>query len=117
MNTSTNKQCKEFSGLFKKQLEIKRIDHLTYKELARFFNVSHMSIYNWLSGKSYPSITRVEDLANKLNVPMNYLIPQQKGDSNVSKEDRDILQKYHSLSIVGKVIIDNVMKTLLDNRI
>jgi transcriptional regulator with XRE-family HTH domain len=103
-----------FAALFKKQLENKKIQHLTYKELAKFFQVSHMTVHNWLNNKAAPSITRLENIAERLNIHIDKLLPygEQEGKYSINEKECELLESYNNLSHKQQELLSEVMQAL-----
>lgn len=50
---------------------------LTQRELGELAKVSYVSIYRWESGERIPKVTNLADLANALDVPIDYFFVKE----------------------------------------
>ena len=81
----------------------------TQKELAEIVGVSAPTINDWISGKKFPRIDRIEKLANYFGILKSDLIEQK------SKEYREIQQKNSTLAdITVRVRTDNEFFSVVD---
>lgn len=89
-----------FSQRLKTALKDNNLSHLTYKELGRFFNVTDMATHNWLNAKGLPAMTRLPEIAKKLSVSIEYLMPVKTHRVNEIYLDDEqlLLNSYRQLS-------------------
>ncbi|SMN12112.1 hypothetical protein SPBRAN_321 [uncultured Candidatus Thioglobus sp.] len=100
MNETKNNAKNIFSQRFKTALKDNNLAHLTYKELGRFFGVTEMAVHKWLNGKGMPAMTRLPEIAKKLSVSVEYLIPVKthKADEVYLDDEQLLLNNYRQLS-------------------
>ena len=89
-----------FSQRLKTALKDNNLSHLTYKELGKFFDVTEMAVHKWLNGKGMPAMTRLPEVAKKLAISVEYLIPVKthKVDEVYLDDEQMLLNKYRQLS-------------------
>lgn len=80
----------------------------TQKDIVDNLNFRQATVSDWLNGKKYPRMDKVEMLAKYFNVPITALI--QKNDNIVltAAEQRHI-EKYRQLDADGQAEIDGIM--------
>lgn len=80
----------------------------TQKDIVDNLNFRQATVSDWLNGKKYPRMDKVEILAKYFNVPITALI--QKNDNLVltAAEQRHI-EKYRQLDADGQAEIDGIM--------
>lgn len=73
---------------------------MTYKELGKFFDVTDMAVYKWLNSKGMPAMTRLPEVAKKLSVSVEYLIPiaTHQEDEVYLDSEQQLLNNYRQLS-------------------
>ncbi len=104
-----------FSMRLKNALKDNNLAHLTYKELGKFFAVTEMAVYKWLNGKGLPAMTRLPEVAKKLSVSVEYLLPVKTHKVNeVYLDDEQVLlNNYRQLSKKQRQLLNNIAKELL----
>ncbi|OCG09171.1 hypothetical protein A9G13_03755 [Gilliamella sp. wkB178] len=85
MNTIKNKNVKTF----KDRLQIS-MQGLSVSAFAKKCDMSETVIRDYLSGKTYPSLTRLEVIAEKCNVSFNWLATGYKLEVLDSEDDEDV---------------------------
>ena len=80
----------------------------TQKDIVDNLNFRQATVSDWLNGKKYPRMDKVEMLAKYFNVPITALI--QKNDNLVltAAEQRHI-EKYRQLDADGQAEIDGLI--------
>ncbi|MFA7136190.1 MAG: helix-turn-helix transcriptional regulator [Bacteroidales bacterium] len=71
-----------------KQLRLKR--KLSLRELGRLAHISHSFIADIESGRSNPSLSTLEDLANALGTTTSYLLEEQPRTDNRNTPEQKI---------------------------
>lgn len=56
---------------------------LTQRELGELAKVSYVSIYRWESGDRIPKVTNLTDLANALDVPIDYFFVKEEPKNDI----------------------------------
>ncbi|MBQ5326624.1 MAG: helix-turn-helix transcriptional regulator [Oscillospiraceae bacterium] len=59
---------------------------LTQQQLADRLGVTHQTVSNWESGRSMPSIDKLNEISEKLNIDINYLLYGKKADNEQLKK-------------------------------
>ena len=59
---------------------------LTQQQLADRIGVTHQTVSNWESGRSMPSIDKLNEISEKLNIDINYLLYGKKADNQQLKK-------------------------------
>lgn len=72
----------------KKYMDLKRIDRA---KLSSDLNISYTTVSDWINGKTYPRIDKIEMLANYFGITKSQLVE----DNNINK---DILPIYNELN-------------------
>ncbi len=91
----------------------------TQKDIVDNLNFRQATVSDWLNGKKYPRMDKVELLAKYFNVPITALI--QKNDNTVltAAEER-LIEKYRQLDADGQaevnIIIDAKLQVLQAKR-
>lgn len=95
----------------------------TQKELAEIIGVSAPTMHDWLKGKKYPRIDKIELLANYFGILKSDLIEEKKiGDVPeeaefhaqilMDKEVMKMLEQYYSLNNREQQIVRNFVASL-----
>lgn len=105
---------KVFAKQLKMALKNKDMSYLSYNKLAGFFQVSEMAVYNWLNARSMPAMTRLPDIANKLAVSVEYLLPMQIHTPHqvFLDNEQQLLNSYRQLSKTQKQLLKDLIKEL-----
>ncbi|SMN01101.1 hypothetical protein SPONN_2203 [uncultured Candidatus Thioglobus sp.] len=104
-----------FSMRLRNALKDNNLSHLTYKELGRFFDVTDVAAHNWLNGKGMPAMTRLPEIAKKLSVSVEYLMPVKTHQvEEVYLDDEQVLlNNYRQLSKTQKQLLGALVKELV----
>ncbi len=119
MNTIKNDAKQNAKNIFSQRLKTalkdNKLQHLTYKELAVFFNVTDMAVHKWLNGKGLPAMTRLPELAKKLSVSVEYLIPVKthQVDEVYLDDEQHLLNNYRQLSKHQQQLLQSIAKELV----
>lgn len=78
--------------------------NMTQKELGNILHVSDKTVSSWENNRTYPDISILIELSDKLNISMDKLL---KGDEQMVKQiDRDVkLKKVYKLSLIAVCIV------------
>ena len=84
---------------------------ITITALAKELKISRQSVSQYINGSAYPNIERLFMIARFFDVSIDYLVYGAEFSSKAklefsSREDRDLLKKYHELppDLQGKLL-------------
>ena len=97
---------------------------VTRKDIADFLGISYFTVSDWVNGKKYPRMDKVELLANYFGVLKSDLIEDKSSADSVAETDPKVvaLSEYEQLMLdllrrvpedKQKMVID-VIQTVLD---
>lgn len=72
----------------------------TRREICEALGFSYYTFSDWANGKKYPRMDKVEMLANYFGIQKSDLIEEKEqatSKSDLSKEDRELLERFHDL--------------------
>lgn len=85
------------------------MEHLTYKKLGDFFGTTDMAVHKWLNAKGLPTMARLPEIAHKLNVSVEYLLPNQPlKNTEYSDDEVKLLNCYRQLSKTQQQILCSI---------
>ncbi len=84
---------------------------ITAKKLSEDTGISTGNISDWKNGRSMPSASKLDILADYLDCSVDYLLGRDWGSniSGLSNTEKEIIDKFRSLSDEGR---DYILKTL-----
>jgi transcriptional regulator with XRE-family HTH domain len=90
----------------------------TQSDLVKDLSFRQATVSDWLNGKKYPRMDKVEKLANYLGVSINELLMQSVLESPVpalqlTDQEKLMIKKYRQLNADGKLVIDNQIDFML----
>ena len=90
----------------------------TQSDLVKDLSFRQATVSDWLNGKKYPRMDKVEKLANYLGVSINELLMQSVPESPVpalqlTDQEKLMIKKYRQLNADGKLVIDNQIDFML----
>lgn len=90
----------------------------TQSDLVKDLSFRQATVSDWLNGKKYPRMDKVEKLANYLGVSINELLMQSVSEPPVptiqlTAQEKSMIKKYRQLNADGKLVIDNQIDFLL----
>lgn len=90
----------------------------TQSDLVKDLSFRQATVSDWLNGKKYPRMDKVEKLANYLGVSINELLMQSVPESPVpalqlTAQEKSMIKKYRQLNADGKLVIDNQIDFML----
>lgn len=90
----------------------------TQSDLVKDLSFRQATVSDWLNGKKYPRMDKVEKLANYLGVSINELLMQSVSEPPVpalelTDQEKTMIKKYRQLNADGKLVIDNQIDFLL----
>lgn len=90
----------------------------TQSDLVKDLSFRQATVSDWLNGKKYPRMDKVEKLANYLGVSINELLMQSVSEPPVpaiqlTDQEKSMIKKYRQLNADGKLVIDNQIDFML----
>lgn len=90
----------------------------TQSDLVKDLSFRQATVSDWLNGKKYPRMDKVEKLANYLGVSINELLMQSVSEPPVptiqlTDQEKTMIKKYRQLNADGKLVIDNQIDFML----
>ena len=90
----------------------------TQSDLVKDLSFRQATVSDWLNGKKYPRMDKVEKLANYLGVSINELLMQSVSEQPVptiqlTAQEKSMIKKYRQLNADGKLVIDNQIDFML----
>ncbi len=64
----------------------RKTNNLTQRQMADLLGVTHQTVSNWESGRSMPNIDKLNDICEKLNIDLNFLLYGKKTDNSQLKQ-------------------------------
>ena len=98
----------DIKKMFSTNLKQIMLDHCkTQSDLVKDLNLRQATVSDWLNGKKYPRMDKVELLAKYFNVSINDLIMVvPKFEYTMSPKEKMIIKKYRQLDAGGQDRID-----------
>lgn len=90
----------------------------TQSDLVKDLSFRQATVSDWLNGKKYPRMDKVEKLANYLGVSINELLMQSVPELPVpalqlTDQEKLMIKKYRQLNADSKFVIDNQIDFML----
>lgn len=90
----------------------------TQSDLVKDLSFRQATVSDWLNGKKYPRMDKVEKLANYLGVSINELLMQSVSEPPIPEiqltaQEKTMIKKYRQLNADGKLVIDNQIDFML----
>lgn len=90
----------------------------TQSDLVKDLSFRQATVSDWLNGKKYPRMDKVEKLANYLGVSINELLMQSVFEPPIpaiqlTDQEKSMIKKYRQLNADGKLVIDNQIDFML----
>lgn len=84
-------------------------------DLVRDLNFRQATVSDWLNGKKYPRMDKIEKLANYFNISINDLLIQTSSPTPLSltQQEETLVKKYRQLDADGKEDIDDLIEVKL----
>lgn len=91
----------------------------TQSDLVKDLSFRQATVSDWLNGKKYPRMDKVEKLANYLGVSINELLMQSVSEPPVpaiqlTDQEKSMIKKYRQLNADGKSRVDYVLNMEFD---
>ena len=99
----------EIKLLFSKRLKEIMVNHdKTQGDLVRDLNFRQATVSDWLNGKKYPRMDKIEKLAHYFGLSINELLLTSPPAPALSltQQEETLIKKYRQLDADGKRIID-----------
>ena len=84
----------------------------TQKDIVDNLNFRQATVSDWLNGKKYPRMDKVEMLAKYFNVPITALI-QRSNDVILTAAEQQLVEKYRQLDDDGRAEVDIIIDAKL----
>lgn len=86
----------------------------TQSDLVKDLSFRQATVSDWLNGKKYPRMDKVEKLANYLGVSINELLMQSVSEPPIPEiqltdQEKSMIKKYRQLNADGKSRVDYVL--------
>lgn len=75
------------------------------RKLSEDLNISYTTVSDWINGKTYPRIDKIEIMADYFNVTKSQLVESASSQNNESKDLNKMLDE--AMSFDGKPMTDN----------
>lgn len=56
------------------------------KEWAELLGVSHYTVNNWETGKTYPNVLQLRKMSELSGIPMDFIFVQEQNENSVSEK-------------------------------
>lgn len=101
----------DIKKMFSTNLKQIMLDHSkTQSDLVKDLNLRQATVSDWLNGKKYPRMDKVELLAKYFNVSINDLIMVvPKFEYTMSPKEKMIIKKYRQLDAGGQDRVDRMI--------
>lgn len=107
-----------------KQLQyIKKANNLTQQKMAELTGITQSTMSDWLNGKASPTITNLINLANNLNITLDYLVGRENEDGTIyimgnqlSQSENELIDKLRQLDDTRKEIAYRYVDFLLNEQ-
>lgn len=91
----------------------------TQSDLVKDLSFRQATVSDWLNGKKYPRMDKVEKLANYLGVSINELLMQSASEPPIPEiqltdQEKSMIKKYRQLNADGKSRVDYVLNMEFD---
>lgn len=91
----------------------------TQSDLVKDLSFRQATVSDWLNGKKYPRMDKVEKLANYLGVSINELLMQSVFEPPIpaiqlTDQEKSMIKKYRQLNADGKSRVDYVLNMEFD---
>lgn len=96
-------------------------NNVKQQELADKLNVKRGSVSNWITNRRCPDAETIVKIADYFNVTVDFLLKDTKNEElKKVKEDyiemKDLYECYKNLDENNKILIDSMIKTMLENQ-
>ncbi|MGX7025830.1 helix-turn-helix domain-containing protein [Vagococcus hydrophili] len=98
----------------KKLMDSRGIDR---KKLSDDLDISYTTVSDWINGKTYPRIDKIETMAEYFNVTKSQLVESANSEANESKDLNKMLDE--AMTYSGKPLSDSdreIVKAFLEGK-
>ncbi len=89
----------------------------TQKEIAEEIGVGQSTFTDWVKGRIYPRMDKVEKLANYFGIQKSDLVEDVNvGKETVSNKEQQILDLFHKIPDGNKELAIKMLQALIDNQ-
>ncbi len=89
----------------------------TQKEIAEEIGVGQSTFTDWVKGRIYPRMDKVEKLANYFGISKSDLVEDVNvGKETVSNKEQQILDLFHKIPDGNKELAIKMLQALIDNQ-
>lgn len=92
----------------------------TQGDLVKDLNFRQATVSDWLNGKKYPRMDKIEKLANYFDISINELLLQSvtvpvpaSSSLSLTQQEETHIKKYRQLDADGKEVIDDIIDVKL----
>ena len=114
-----NKQIKNELGnkeIFAKNLNrYLGLSGKTQTEVAKFVNVSKGTFSDWMSGRAYPRMDKVQLLAQYFGIQMSDLVDDENNNKKKKEGDQEILDLFHKVPEDKREFVLAMIRSVADN--
>lgn len=105
---------KENKNIFGKNLSYYMLENdITRNTLCKDLGFKYMTVSDWINGKTYPRIDKIEALANYFGIQKSDLIEDKRHNKSLSKKETNILDNYRNSNDLGKEKIHTYSKDIV----
>lgn len=102
---------KKFKTNLKKIMALKG---KTQSDIVKALNFKQSTVSDWLNGKKYPRMDKVQMLANYLNVDIIELVDNQSNDSiTFTNAEKALIKNYRQLNEQNQQAVTTMINSLL----
>ncbi len=83
------------------------------KEIAEKLGITGNSVSNWETGRSRPDVNLLPAICSVLNITFYELFDLDDPESYITTEQKELMEKYSSLSKGHQYAVDNLIESLL----
>jgi len=87
-----------------------RDKEITQGELATSLSITEGALSHWLTGRREPKVEKIQELANIIGISLSALTGETSPIASI--KERELIERYNSLSHGDRLIIDALLKSL-----
>jgi transcriptional regulator with XRE-family HTH domain len=93
-----------------------KMSQKTQGEVAKYVGVSQGTISDWINGRSYPRMDKIQSLAKFFGVQKSDLVEDVHIDKErVSEEDQEVLDLFHKVKKEKRELVLSMIRAAIDN--
>lgn len=89
--------------------------HVEQADLVKAFGITVSTISDWVNGKKYPRVDKMQMLADYFNVPMSTLTSTVSAPATPNAAESELLSLYRSLNADGQSLVMITARTCAGN--